>query len=50
MFSITKWWKDFLERLAKASQEEYGDKPPSCCAGSEQQKEKEPTAAKGERK
>jgi len=32
MFSLIKWWKDFLERLAEASEKEFGGKPPECCA------------------
>ncbi len=26
----TKWWKRFLQRLEKASEEEYGNSKPSC--------------------
>lgn len=32
MSKISKWWRDFLERLAKAGEEEFHNKPPSCCA------------------
>ncbi len=31
MSKIVKWWKDFLERLGKASEEEFHNRPPSCC-------------------
>ncbi len=31
MSRIRKWLKDFLERLAKAGEEEFHNRPPSCC-------------------
>ncbi len=40
MGRITEWWKNFLERLAEASKQEYGDKPPSCCDSKEKVAEK----------
>lgn len=29
---ITKWWRDFLERLAEANEKEFYNRPPSCCS------------------
>jgi hypothetical protein len=45
---IRKWWKNFLERLAEASKEEYGNKPPSCCDGKEKMV-KQPKAQVGKK-
>lgn len=45
---IGKWWKNFLERLAEASKQEYGNKPPSCCDG-KQKMVKQPKAQVGKK-
>lgn len=31
MTKVKTWWKDFLERLGKAGEKEFGNKPPECC-------------------
>jgi|AntRauTorckE6833_2_1112554.scaffolds.fasta_scaffold00899_8 hypothetical protein len=28
---MTKWLKNFLNKLAKATDKQYGDKVPDCC-------------------
>ena len=42
MKRIKNWWRDFLNRLGAAADEEFGGKPPKCCppASSELNKKK----------
>jgi hypothetical protein len=49
MSRIVKWWKDFLERLGKASEAEFHNRPPSCCADLPKQRKLAGNASVGKR-
>jgi hypothetical protein len=33
MSAIKRWWQNFLNRLADANKQQFGNEPPSCCDG-----------------